>query len=77
MCGAITSEDSVETRSVWPSGSDFATMPVPIRPAAPARFSTITDWPSRLCICGWISRDTISAPPPGANGTMMRTGRLG
>ena len=38
--GAITIEDSVVISRVWPSGSDFAATPVPMRPAAPARFST-------------------------------------
>src|SRR5262249_22232829 len=38
--GAMTSDASVVTSSVVPSGSAFATTPVPIRPAAPARFST-------------------------------------
>ena len=44
---------------------------------APGRFSTTTDWPH----C-WVSpcatmRATMSLPPPGASGTIMRTGLEG
>ena len=70
-------EDSVVINKVWPSGSAFATAAAPIRPAAPARLSTKKDCSRRCCRCGVSMRAIRSAPPPGANGTTIRTGRTG
>src|SRR5882762_2865739 len=52
-------------------------MPPPIVPPAPARLSTITDWPrrpARLCASG---RPTRSVVPPAANGTTKVIGFVG
>ena len=65
------------TRSVYPSGVDFAAIDVPMTAPAPPRLSTTTDVPSRSESFGAITRATMSVPPPGANGTMMRIGRAG
>src|SRR5690349_21413968 len=46
-------------------------------PLAPGRFSTTTDCPSRAASGSATTRALLSATPPGANGTMMRSGRAG
>src|SRR5882672_4811589 len=46
-------------------------------PAAPARFSTMICWPRSSPRRGWRMRPTKSDAPPGANGMITRTGRLG
>ena len=46
VCGLITSELVLPSITVYPSGGDFATMSEPMVPAAPARLSKITCWPS-------------------------------
>src|SRR5262245_50628810 len=46
-------------------------------PLAPGRFSTMTCWPSRAASGSAMTRALLSARPPGANGTTMRTGRAG
>src|SRR5258706_22363 len=61
-------------RSVLPSGTDFATKSAPIWPLAPGRFSTITGCPQIAASLGSMRRASVSAPPPGGNGTTMRTG---
>src|SRR5262245_4476108 len=43
-------------------------------PLAPGRFSTTTAWPSRWPRGSATTRALLSATPPGANGTTMRTG---
>ena len=46
-------------------------------PLPPGLFSTTIDWP-RICdMAAAIVRALLSAPPPGAEGTMMRIGRVG
>jgi hypothetical protein len=50
---------------------------VPVVPAAPARFSTITCCPRRSPRRCWTTLAMMSVVPPGGNGTMMRTGRVG
>src|SRR6516225_7347995 len=49
---------------------------MPILAPAPARFSTITVWPSACCNGDCKSRANTSEDPAGANGTMIRIGRL-
>src|SRR5258706_15284183 len=50
---------------------------MPILPPAPERLSTTTDWPKlALNFCAMM-RPIVSIPPPGANGTINRIGRVG
>src|SRR5688572_13588393 len=62
--------------SVWPSGTDFATISVPILPPAPARLSTMNCCPSRsVSFCAVkraIASDVLPLDP-----VTMRTGREG
>jgi len=53
------------------------TASAPILPAAPARFSTTTGWPSRFCKPSATMRVTVSTPPPAGTQTMILIGRLG
>jgi hypothetical protein len=46
-------------------------------PPAPPLLSTTKDWPKVLDSWSQISRLTPSVPPPGAKGTMKRTGLVG
>src|SRR5438094_10562717 len=46
-------------------------------PAAPPRFSTSTGWPHFSLIFWAITRPRMSVVPPGAQGTIMRTGFAG
>ena len=46
-------------------------------PLAPATFSTTTDWPHSAASLSASVRVSLSALPPGATGTMMRTGLFG
>src|SRR5688572_24506424 len=65
------------TSMVCPSAGALAASSVPIVPPAPPRLSTTTGTPrASLSRCATM-RPTISLPPPGGNGTMKRTGRLG
>src|SRR5262245_13757833 len=50
---------------------------MPIRLPAPGRFSTKNCWPSAVEKCCASTRPTMSVPPEGGDGTMMRTGRAG
>ena len=50
---------------------------MPMFPAAPGRFSTMTCCPSALVISGDISRAMVSFDPPGAKGTIARIRRSG
>src|SRR3954471_1915716 len=52
-------------------------MSVAAMPAAPGRLSTTTCWPSPAASCVETSRASRSLPPPGANGTMRRSGLVG
>src|SRR6185369_7672224 len=52
-------------------------MSAPRVPPPPGLLSTITGWPRRLPRGPDMARATMSAPPPGANGTTRRIGRLG
>src|SRR6187399_3246641 len=46
-------------------------------PPAPGRLSTTTDWPNDSVNCCDRTRATMSVPPPGAYGTINRSGRDG
>src|SRR5439155_25266571 len=46
-------------------------------PLAPGRFSTSTGCPRRIPSGSATTRALLSATPPGANGTMMRSGFAG
>jgi hypothetical protein len=70
----LTACVSNTTTKVWPSGGDFATKPVPIEPLPPARFSTITCWPSACDSGGANTRASRSVVPPGGNGETSRIG---
>jgi len=54
-----------------------ATASAPMLPPAPPRLSTTTGWPSALDIRSATRRPTMSALPPGANGTIRWIGRSG
>src|SRR5688572_10868641 len=62
---------------VCPSGGDFAAASSPIVEEPPGRFSTTTDCPRSSLNRGASMRNTTSVEPPGAYGTMIRTGRVG
>src|SRR5260221_10840616 len=62
---------------VWPSGADLATYSVPTTVPAPGLFSTTTGWPHTSCIFADTRRPMMSVAPPGGNGTIRRTGRVG
>src|SRR6516162_1746511 len=50
---------------------------MPMVPPAPVRFSITICWPIARDTDSPTTRATKSSPPPGASGTMKRTGRLG
>src|ERR1700730_16854949 len=50
---------------------------MPIVPPAPVLFSITTCWPIVREICSPTTRAKKSNPPPGASGTMKRTGAAG
>jgi len=50
---------------------------MPIMLPAPALFSTKNCCPNALEKCCPSTRATMSVPPPGGEGTTMRTGRAG
>src|SRR5215472_17698205 len=65
------------TRSVDPSGDDFATASAARLPPAPGRFSTITGRPSDVEIGVAIARAMVSVVPPGEAPTRSLIGLLG
>src|SRR5688572_20069959 len=62
---------------VWPSGAALAASSVPIIALAPPRLSTTTCWPRRSGKREATIRPTVSTAPPGGNGAIKRTGRVG
>src|SRR5262245_58460933 len=50
---------------------------MPVLPAAPARLSMMSGWPSDICSDVARMRAMMSVGPPGANGTMRVIGRSG
>src|SRR6266481_2790204 len=65
------------TRSVVPSGGDFATYSVATIAPPPGLFSTITGWPRLSESFCPKTRAMMSLPPPAAKPTMMWIGRVG
>ena len=65
------------TRSVWPSGADFATADVPIVLPAPGRLLTITVCDQLSVKRCAISRAMLSVVPPATNGTTSSIGLIG
>jgi len=64
-------------RMVWPSGTAFATVSVPLRLPAPGRLSTTIVCPSASPTRCATMRAARSVDPPALCGTMRRTGRVG
>src|SRR5688572_23833809 len=62
---------------VWPSLGEVATCSAAMLLAAPARLSTITDWPSASDRFWLIARATTSVAPPAGKPTTKRTGLVG
>src|SRR5438094_1979176 len=62
------------TKSVVPSGSDFATTAAPMVPPAPGRFSITMGCPSWGESLSVTVRAMMSVPLPGVNGTMILIG---
>src|SRR5437588_7119972 len=62
---------------VWPSGSERTTTSLAILVPPPGRFSIRTCCPQLFARRSPSIRAITSVGPPGANGTMMRTGRVG
>src|SRR5262245_2474560 len=58
---------------VYPSGFARAAISAPITPPAPDRLSTMNCWPNSALRRAAKMRATMSVPPPGASGTIMRT----
>ena len=50
---------------------------MPMPPPAPALFSITTGWPRSRDIASATGRATMSASPPGGNGTIMVMGLAG
>src|SRR3977135_2878395 len=65
------------SRNVYPSGAALITDWVAILPPAPPRFSMTTCWPRRSDSHWAILRATMSVGPPGGNGTIQCTVRVG
>jgi hypothetical protein len=55
----------VEMPIVSPSGRALATAATPTLPAAPARFSITTGWPSSAPSRSAMTRESTSVDPPG------------
>src|SRR3954468_9609615 len=60
-----------------PSGGARNTLPLPVEPAAPGRFSMMTGWPQRSRNFSATMRGSASAEPPGGHGTTKVTARDG
>lgn len=66
-----------ETSRVWPSAGALTTASVPRMPAAPARLSMTTGWPTRLARASPMVRAMMSVAPPALKGTTTRMGLVG
>src|SRR3989442_10015482 len=62
---------------VYPSGAERAAASAAMLPLAPPLFSITTCWPHVSESRAETMRAIASAPPPGGNGTIRRTNRLG
>src|SRR5262249_55664744 len=76
MCGALAAL-SLVISTVWPSGGLFIAASIPMVPPAPVRFSTTTCCPIVRDMRSPVARAIKSIAPPGASGTMNRTGLFG
>ena len=63
-------------RKVWSSLAE-STAWIAMMLSPPGRLSITTGWPHFFWSRSWISRAPMSAPAPGPNGMMKRTGRCG
>ena len=77
MAGLMACVPVTPNSSVCPSAGARATSTLPVAPPAPGRLSTITGWPSAVDRRWAMKRPMTSAPPPGANGTMIVMGFAG
>jgi hypothetical protein len=68
--------DPARLRSPATAGAR-TTASVPMLVPPPGRFSMTNGWPSRSDSHCPIRRATMSVAPPGASGTITRTGRVG
>src|SRR5216117_3196232 len=73
----VTVYDEECTKSVYPSGPDFATTAAPMVPPAPGRFSMTIGCPSWGESLSDTVRAMMSVPLPGVNGTMILIGFAG
>ncbi|MBK8065284.1 MAG: hypothetical protein IPK29_15510 [Betaproteobacteria bacterium] len=75
--GVTTIVEAAHRNSVCPSGADLAAASAPIMVLPPGRASTTNDWPSAPD--RWLDtrRAAFSAPAPGGNGMITRTGLFG
>src|SRR5437879_7998359 len=69
--------DESAISSVYPSGFAFATVALPVAPAAPGLFSMMTRCFNTFSIANAVGRAVMSATPPGGNATTIVTGRDG
>jgi len=75
--GMIAICDRPARNSVYPSGGARATASAAMAPLAPGRYSMMNGWPN-AALSGWATKCAASSvTPPGANGTMILTGRCG
>src|ERR1700730_8680082 len=65
------------SRNMYPSGAALIPDWGAILPPAPPRFSMTTCWPRRSDSHWAMIRATTSVAPPGGNGTIQCTGRVG
>src|SRR3954468_4413988 len=73
----VVPNDVAVTRSVSPSAGAFATKSAPMLPVAPGLLSTTIGTLRRSDSFGPSTRERMSAPVPGVNGTTTWIGRLG
>jgi hypothetical protein len=77
MAGFAAVMEGVAMTSVYPSGAARTISIVPTMPPAPPLLSTMTGCPSCFPNGSAMMRATTSVEPPGANGTIILTGRVG
>ena len=75
MAGVASRVAAPTMPSTEPSAGPLATASAPTMPPPPARFSTMTVWPSTGPSRSARMRPRLSTAPPGGKGTMMRNGR--
>jgi hypothetical protein len=77
MDGLAAVVDTVAMPSTWPSAAARIISSAPTEPPPPALFSTTTCCPRLAPMAGATMRATMSVVPPGAKGTISRTGLVG